>query len=305
MEGAFFHNLGPATWQAASAVIHETTECPSFTANDMADEWKRIWCPDESDYDEEFCAEKWKSYVAVMMEPLPRSGHDSEWRPSMDDFRSAVKRITGGAGYDGWHSTELKLIATVFEFLLSELYELWCDTCEHLLLATADRDLQRLIFSWRVVGVPKKDPTQSRPIGVASVLLRAWLTACEPSLPDPQNAQFACKSGTSVIHACCLWLHACELGQCGMERDLSKCYDNVPRAVAATSLQVAAVPRRVSAVAQAAWKGPRVFQVAGEPAREPLWPKMGLPQGDSAAPKGSVQCLGSVGNARQEVPLYG
>ena len=122
-------------------------------------------------------------------------------------------------------------------------------------------------------------------------MLRAWLTACEPSLPDPQTAQFACKSGTSVIHACCLRLRACELGQCGMERDLSKCYDNVPHAVAATSLQVAAVPRRVSAVAQAAWKGPRVCQVAGEPAREPLWPKRGLPQRDSTAPKALCSVL--------------
>eukprot|EP00959_Pyramimonas_sp_CCMP1952_P052267 1092667-Pyramimonas_sp.AAC.1 len=85
-------------------------------------------------------------------------------------------------------------------------------------------NLQKLLFSWRVVGIPKKCGA-SRPIGVASVLLRSWLTACEEAFPSPQAAQYACKTESSVCQAVCSWLKACITAQAGMERDLSKCYD--------------------------------------------------------------------------------
>ena len=91
-----------------------------------------------------------------MKETLLRSGHDAAWLPSLDEFGKAVRRATGSAGYDGWHSTEVKLIAEYFDFLICELYELWCDTCEYVLRAAADSGLQHLIFSWRVVGIPQK-----------------------------------------------------------------------------------------------------------------------------------------------------
>ncbi|CAK0888745.1 unnamed protein product, partial [Prorocentrum cordatum] len=176
------------------------------------------------------------------------------------------------AGYDGCNSSELKMISEHFKFLLFDLYMLWRDTCETPgLVERPSLELQHFIFAWRVVGVPKKDPAQSRPIGVGSVLLRAWLTAREPSLPAPQDAQFDCKAGSTVVHACCLRLRACQRGQCGLERGLSECCDNVPHAVANAALRNASAPRRVRAVTNAAWRGPRTCQVAGELAGETIW----------------------------------
>ncbi|CAK0887191.1 unnamed protein product [Prorocentrum cordatum] len=232
--------------------------------------------------------------VSVIQRDLLRERR-SEWRRLSQHFttdtwrtaaaEAAVRKAKGSAGYDGWHSSELKMISTHFELLLFDLYTLWRDTCETLLEERPGVELQHLIFAWRVVGVPKKDPTQSRPIGVGSVLMRAWLTACEQSLPTPQDAQFACKAGSTVIYACCLWHHACQHGECGLERDLSKCYDNVPHAMADAALRNAKTPRRVRAVANAAWRGPRTSQVAGELAEETLWPTRSLAQGDSTARK--------------------
>ncbi|CAK0905972.1 unnamed protein product, partial [Prorocentrum cordatum] len=243
------------TWRAATAEVHGPSECPSFNAE--------------------------------AREPLPETAddYDEEWHPSYADFRVAVREAKGSAGYDGWHSNELKLISEYFEFLLFELYTLWQDTCETLLVERPPTELQHLLFAWRVVGVPKKDPTQSRPIGVGSVLLRAWPTACEPSMPTPQDAQSACKASSTVVHACCLWLHAYQHGSFGLERDLSKCYDNVPHAVTGAALRNAKTPRRVRAVTNAAWRGPRRCQLAGELASETLWPTRSLAQGDSTAPK--------------------
>ncbi|CAK0815690.1 unnamed protein product, partial [Prorocentrum cordatum] len=292
-----FKTFTPETWNAASGVLKPSGECPRFRTNDMAKEWKQIWCP-PSTFDGKQCAEQWKWYASQMREPLPTSTCPADWVPTYADFVKAVKKGKGSAGYNGWHSSELKLMASQLEFLVRELYDLWCDTCFFLAEAglaseegikfgrqDALRELQRLLFCWRVVGVPKKDPTQSRSIGVGSCLLRSWLTACEPSLPAPQEAQYACKSGTSVVHACCLWLRSCEEGDCGTERDLSKCYDNVPHEVGLAALHKSGTPQLVTAVAHAAWTGPRICQVAGELADAEIWPTRSLAQGDSCAPK--------------------
>ncbi|CAK0879153.1 unnamed protein product, partial [Prorocentrum cordatum] len=213
----------PEAWKAASGALKPSGECPSFTANDMAKEWKQIWCP-PSTFDGKQCAEQWKWYASQMREPLPTSTCPADWVPTYADFVKAVKKGKGGAGYDGWHSSELKLMASQLEFFVRELYDLWCDTCFFLAEAglaseegikfgrqDALRELQRLLFCWRVVGAPRK-------VGLAALH----------------------KSGT---------------------------------------------PQLVTAVAHAAWTGPRICQVAGGLADEEIWPTRSLAQGDSCAPR--------------------
>ena len=170
-------------------------------------------------------------------------------------------------------------------FLIQELHHLWCETAAYLERAITDPVLQKMLMHWRVVGIPKKGPLQNRPISVASVLFRTWLTACEPALPCPSGAQYACRSGTSVVQACATWLRACEEGGCGMERDLSKCFDMVPQAVGEAALAFTQTPGKVRAVARAAWSAPRTCQVAGEIANKPIWPTRSIAQGDSSSPK--------------------
>eukprot|EP00959_Pyramimonas_sp_CCMP1952_P325803 6819544-Pyramimonas_sp.AAC.1 len=70
-----------------------------------------------------------------------------------------------------------------------------------------------------------------------------------------------------------------------MERDLSKCYDQVPHEVGIASLHAAAVRSGLVAVSFAAWSGPRRCQVAGALSDEVVWPSRSFAQGDSCAPK--------------------
>ena len=167
----------------------------------MAAEWKEIWVPDASTYDEDHFADKWRHYAEQIKDELPKSSKPLNWMPSYQEFQAAAGKASGGAGFDGWHSSELKLTVKHFNFLIEELYTLWRTTATYLVTAITDKELQLLIMHWRVVGIPKKDPKQSRPISVGSCLFRAWFSACEPSLADPGEDQYACKKGCSVVHA--------------------------------------------------------------------------------------------------------
>eukprot|EP00959_Pyramimonas_sp_CCMP1952_P402006 8424043-Pyramimonas_sp.AAC.1 len=143
-----------------------------------------------------------------MRRPLPRSKAQAGWVPSWEQLLGAIARGKGSAGYDGWTARELKMMAVTFELLVRDLDDLWLDTAKYLgtngMFKTVPLEerpeevvnLQKLLFSWRVVGIPKKCGA-SRPIGVASVLLRSWLTACEEAFPSPQAAQHACKAESS------------------------------------------------------------------------------------------------------------
>ena len=142
-------------------------------------------------------------------------------------------------------------------WLKKEICCLWCDTTRKLSVNAIEegsclgQELEDPLFSWRTVGIPKKDDS-SRPIGVASYLVRAWLSACAESLPQPHWSQWAGRKQTTVIQAIAHWYQASESE--GLE-------------------------------------GPRFFQVAGELASEPIRGIRGLPQGDSMAPGGMVSVL--------------
>ena len=117
-----------------------------------------------------------------------------DWMLSLQEFTNAAKGASRSAGLDGWHTEELKMLVQSFP---------WRQRTSLMFVKTStNEELRRLLFSWRVVGIPKKDPRQSRPTGVASCFLRAWLSACEASMTVPQEEQFACRAG-----------------QCGCERE--------------------------------------------------------------------------------------
>ena len=176
----FSGQFGVDGWRAASTVIHEQADCPSFNTESMSQEWTKIWRPEDHSYDENYYAERWKFYAATTQVDIPKSTFEGSWLPSYDDFRPIAEKAKGGAGFDGWTAIELRLLCRFAPFLIQELHHLWCETAAYLERAITDPVLQKMLMHWRVVGVPKKDPLQNRPISVASVLFRTWLTACEP-----------------------------------------------------------------------------------------------------------------------------
>ena len=143
--------------------------------------------PEDPSYDENYFAERWKFYAATQVD-IHKSTFEESWLLSYEDFRRIAEKAKGGAGFDGWTAIELRLLCRLAPFLIEELHHLWCETAAYLERAITDPVLQKMLMHWRVVGIPKKDPLQNRPISVASVLFRTWLTACEPALPCPSEA---------------------------------------------------------------------------------------------------------------------
>ena len=142
--------------------------------------------------------------------------------------------------------TEVKALFRNLPWLKREIY-LWCDTTRKLSEDVSEegkclgQELENLLFSWRTVGIPKKDDT-SRPTGVVSYLVRAWLSACAESLPQPHRAQWAGRKQTTVVQAIAHWLSACSELR-GGESHLTKAYDLNHRAL--TGLEFEGVPRGI------------------------------------------------------------
>ena len=114
-----------------------------------------------------------------------------DWFPDEEDFIRQCEKPKGGAGFDGWSGCELSYLAKLFKFIVSELHGLWCFTATVFNWDPPAPEELAAIAHWRVAGIPKKDPSESRPIGVASVLLRARLSAVEKCLPAVSVAPFA------------------------------------------------------------------------------------------------------------------
>lgn len=240
-------------------------------------------------YDGDAVARAWSAHADLVVFPQSTKGPD--WVPSYEDFCAALAKAKGAAGFDGWSARELKCIGEYFSPLLREVYHVLRDTA--CLLADSPEAAAGLqsLFSWRVVGVPKRAADQSRPIGVESALLRVWLSAAAQSVPQPSGTQWACKREISVIHAVADWLAQCDHAVEGAEMDLSKAYDMLGHEVVAAALEREGVSRRTLAVCRAAWRGPRICMVEGELAASAVEATRGLPQGDSIAPGGMCAAL--------------
>ena len=276
---SLFATWSQDVWQVATPIFKAPAPAPGFDAEGMRSEWEPHWAPPVWDSDKYVA--KWKEWADKVIFPQSEMPHN--WIPTFEAFIKAVKKTHGAAGFDGWSAEELKLLVKVAPFLMQELYDLWVATTKMAVAHGGDVPLEllELVFPWRVVGIPKKDENESRPIGVASCIVRSWLTALAEALPDVDAEQWACRKKTSVVHAISDWL-AGEDDE-GAEMDLSKAYDNVDHGVAAEAFRYESVPVTVIATCRMAWRGPRVCCVEGELA-QPIWPVKALPQGDSCAP---------------------
>ena len=118
----------------------------------------------------------------------PEPSHGAFPSPCADEIRDAVDSGSGGAGFDGWHSAELKGLIRACPWLLQELAEL-LDLCLANPSAASDAACRDRFFSWKVVGIPKRCEAAVRPIAIASSIVRAWsrsLLRHFPPLPEGQ-----------------------------------------------------------------------------------------------------------------------
>jgi hypothetical protein len=138
------------------------------------------------------------------------------------------------------------------------------------------------LLAWRAVGIPKRGSTDSRPIAIASVILRAWHKTLLQWLPELPAEKWSEKG---VTEATASWLAG--LGQAGSEIDLTKAFDTVAHSAADASLRWGGTPACVVDWMMVAWEAPRSCHVDGQ-VSEPVYPDDGIPAGDPLC----CRCLG-------------
>ena len=219
--------------------------------------------------------------------------------PTWDDFAASMMKASGSAGFDGGTATEVHAMLKHLKPFAKELYELWCETS--LLCATqrvVDSELNCLLWPWKVVGIPKKTPFDSRPISIASVLLRLWHSSLLRICPHPPEGQWCGKINTAVTHATASFF-AAEPAHIA-ETDLSKAFDHLWPAVATSALKYLGAPSTVVGTVHHAWHGPRVCTVASDMAG-PFCPIRGIPQGDPISPLALGASLGPWSKTVQQI----
>ena len=276
-----FRQWSSDIWPAAGNALRPSPTIPCFTASDMREDWEAVWCPDSVPVQP---ANAWVDFAfsspgfKVSSRPSPScllAGNGSleppedTW-PTLEVFLSAVDASDGSAGFDGWHSSELRALHKHAPFLLEELY--------HFDTSRAENIPDFNLWDWKTVGIPKRTSLDSRPISVASVLVRAWHKALLSLFPEQPQSQWAGRRGVSCLHAIAAFLATPKTGV-----DLSKAFDTVDHSVADIAMQTHGIHRRLRQILLRAWKAPRHCVVGGVPSL-PINPLRGLPQGDPVAP---------------------
>ena len=108
-----------------------------------------------------------------------------------------------------------EVLAVVATWAVAELNSLRRRTTQYAISTQGKvpQELAMALVPWRVAGIPKKSEDESRPISVASAVVRAWLTALARALPALAPSQWACRPKTSVVNTISTWLaSSCQRG---------------------------------------------------------------------------------------------
>ena len=93
--------------------------------------------------------------------------------PSLERLSTAIFATNGAAGFDGWDKEEVRALLNFAPWIIDELRVLLTRLTREAQFGLP-ADVRDAVFAWRVVGIPKRDPGESRPIAIASLLIRAW-----------------------------------------------------------------------------------------------------------------------------------
>ena len=282
---AHFRTFTKDIWGPAKSVLKNHKIPAAFNANDMREEWAKHWCPPDT----------FKAREAVIN--CAKFASDSNYKPHIapsnslpdrKDFWEALNSASGAAGFDGWTANEIKAIQHHMTPLAEELFQLWLDTSN-----SSDKELPQSllgkIWNWKVVGITKKTSFDSRPISIASLLVRSWHKALFKKCPAMPAGQWCGKAKTSVVDATANFVAA--RPKLVAETDLTKAFDHLWTSLAEHAMIHAGVPPVIAKTLHRAWLGPRTCTVGGLLATE-INPVRGVPQGDPCSPLALAACLG-------------
>ena len=243
----------------------------------MRDCWSKHWCPDQVDPNS--VCNAWKRFASDAR--MPTQHGSAEAVPSWNQFQAAAASCKGAAGFDGWTAKELKALSRHFPQLLRELYNLWVETTMSFRIQSPTDTPPDSLWTWKILGIPKKTSFDSRPIAIGSLLVRTSHKALLKVLPPVPYGQFCGRAKTSVTTATASYL--CSKPQHVAETDLSKAFDSLLPELVETAFTHQGAPKHVAHMLTRAWRGPRICTVDGDLA-ELILPLRGIPQGDPVSP---------------------
>lgn len=249
---AHFRTFTKDIWGPAKGVLKTPKMPAAFNANDLRDEWAKHWCPPDTSKASEAVA-NWAKFAT-----------DSDYKPQISipnslpnrkDFWEAFNSASGAAGFDGWTAKEIKALQHHLTPLADELYQLWIDASN-----SSNEDLPksliRKIWNWKVVGITKKSIFDSRPISIASLLVRAWHRALLKNCPAAPTGQWCGRAKTSVVDATADFVAA--RPKHVAETDLTKAFDHLWPSLAEHAMIHNGVPPIIAKTLHRAWLGPRI-----------------------------------------------
>ena len=256
---------------------------PPVSAQELFDDWQASFSPPQD-------IDRGAAWLNAAHEAQLEARNPAEDFVTWEDFLAAAESAKGSPGLDGWTSAEFRFLARSCPWLLRKLF----DILRCIVLKSDSIDSNQcpsifLLFTWKLVGIPKRASDESRPIAVSSILLRCWNKAMLKILPPLPDDQWAGRKETSVAHATADWL--AHPGQCGAEIDLQKAFDSVNWGVARAALSFVGTPKCFIDFLELGWKSPRFVNVLGSFCLKPLFPTRSIPQGDPTSPNVLAQIL--------------
>ena len=293
-----FRQFSQDIWKPAKNFLKAPSHSVAFSAEDVRQDWVSHWCPEQNT--SELAADSWSLFADETNYPSHSAiAPTCPELPSRQEFWKAMLTAAGSPGFDGWTAAEIRALQMHLTPIADELYTLWCETsnfCDNNSLV--HNDVAFSLWAWKVVGIPKKSPTESRPLSIASILTRTWHRALLSVCPAPPPGQWCGRKAMSVVHATANFF-AAEPDHVA-ETDLTKAFDHLWPQVACKALLRLGVPRPIVATLKHAWSGPRICTVGGDFA-VPILPSRGVPQGDPISPLALAACIGPWSQAVENI----
>jgi hypothetical protein len=195
----FRHNLREWNLEGIRGAVKQPksfSDPPGFTAAEMKEEWRAHWCqPHAKNY-----AQGWQRQAELAnLEPSVAP----PWRePELKKFLTLAAECTGSAGLDGWDHSEVRALAQFAPWLLKEFFDFFSSLTRAAPGGTPAQAIEA-IYAWRIVGIPKRNSEESRPIAVASLFVRIWHKLLLDQMPETPHHQW---SERGVVRATADWL---------------------------------------------------------------------------------------------------
>jgi hypothetical protein len=149
---------------AAAPILRPPSLLPVFSASDMRLEWSQWWAPEVRPDS----AGKAASWLALASEAGCEEAPERLWcPPSLQQLLDALKATDGSPGFDGWTTEELKAFAIHAKWAVADLHGLRIATTSAAKFSLSE-DVSRLLFTWRMAGIPKRDSPDNKPIAIGS-----------------------------------------------------------------------------------------------------------------------------------------